>query len=1255
MSDKRDDDLVSIDEDARRRFEKAIHHGVQVDLAEFLPDPSSAVYQATLEELILIDLEHRWKRVGGQDPIRVESYLERFPIIQDPSSVRRLIEEELRLRVQSGEKPTVVEYRRRFPNVPLDDTFCNLAQRDTVTIGNTLYGDAPGAPLLPPKPDEQRYSIQSQYAAGGMGVIYQAVDETLGRDIAIKQLKGPLGTTQESQARFLNEAKLTSRLQHPGVVPVYDLGMGEDGLPYYAMKLVEGQTLRELIATHFEEDRDESNLRQLLNVLISVANTVAYAHDQGVIHRDLKPANIVVGNYGETVVLDWGLAKDRSVREHESGSELKPTADAELTATGSILGTPAYMSPEQAKGRQHQIDERSDIFGLGAILFHILTGLPPATTLEEVFDQVAEKESPRPRELNSATPRPLDAICAKAMSHHRDERYTSAAAFAKELELYLNDRSVSAYVDPLTVKLGRWARRHKSVVSTAVAVALLLCVAAVASGFVYQAAIADREREIATRRTSIEQSEANGLAEIKEGRFEGGRKHFERALGLASDDASFHQEHERISAHLAATNDLLEFQEVGGLGEELGWNDQDEDAVYLIQRALAKLHVFEHWDWWAHLTPLELSPTVRHELQQRVYYDLCFLVAMRLHWGMVSFRGPIEFSMGTNKEARSQFEAALVPIAAAQRFRPGVGLDFAKALCEAQTEGFAGWTRFVRDPELSLERLTTPRELKNPVDKYFIGMSLLYYHLFSADGDDPIVELSKPFLRFDDPLPAALTMLREASAQRPDHFYTVFAYAWAAETAQDHDRALVAYSRCIVIAPDSPEAHTERALQYILLGQQTEDKDAAAEYFRRAMTDVETATGIAPSNPLVHWRRSAAVSHFPDAIPSVLDAQIKALTLMAPTEESVQFTIQRQARRAYLDPALQYANYAIDTRPDLAESWVLGAMCAWRLEDVETAKEYLDKALELWPDSPVAVTIRGEMHLAEGKLKDARNDFELAIELDDTQFLAYRGLALLALKKSESDQAIAAFTRLIEIASNDWQRFEALTGRAVASIRVGAFDQAIADTERILIYRPSSKCDQVVAAAAASGDETLVARLDEVLSSRSPEPTHPSLEVFGYAALLNGGFELPLSEYWDTTAERPAVWWNEGGCRSMIERTRTARVTGEYSLRIRNLSPKAEGVFGRMTQQVPTEPGRTYRIRFRVKSSDLAKDAFAIMHVDQAGESTELISIPGGDLDWTEFEAELFAIENTSTIELISRDQGTVWLDDLVMELVASE
>ena len=1255
MPDERQDDLVSIDEDARRRFEKAILHGVQVDLADFLPARDSAVYQATLEELILIDLEHRWKRSSGQAPVLVETYLDRFPIIQEPSCVRRLIEEELRLRVQHGDRPTVIEYQRRFPDLPLDETFCNLAQRDTITIGNTL-SNAASIPRMPStRLEEQRYSIQSEFAAGGMGVIYHAIDETLGRDIAIKQLKGPLGTTPESQARFLNEAKLTSRLQHPGVVPVYDLGQGEDGLPYYAMKLVEGETLRELISQRDDQGQDESQLRQLLNVLVSVAKTVAYAHDQGVIHRDLKPANIVVGNYGETVVLDWGLAKERATEELDSQVEPKAAPDAELTTTGSILGTPAYMSPEQAKGRQSEIDERSDIFGLGAILFHVLTGVPPATSLEEVFDQVADQESPRVRDINSSAPRPLDAICAKAMSHARDERYSTAGEFARDLERYLSDRSVTAYLDPLSVKLGRWARRHKTIVSTAIAVGVLLCAVAVASGFVYQSAVADREREIATRRASIEQSEANGLAEVKEGRFEGGRKHFERALEMARGDAAFRDEHVRVSAHLAATNDLLEFHRIARIAEDLGWNDQDEDAVYLIQRALAKLHVFEHWDWWSHLTPLELSPAVRHDLQQKVYHDLCFLVAMRLHWGMVSFRGPVEFSLGTNKDARRQFEAALIPIAAAQRFRPGVGLDFAQALCEAQSEGFAGWTRFVRDPELSLDRLTTPRELKNPVDKYFIGMSLLYYHLFASEGDDPIVELSKPFLQFDDPLPAALTMLREASAQRPDHYYTVFAYAWAAETAQDYDRALVAYSRCIVIAPESPDAHTERALQYILLGQQSEDQEAAAEYFRRAMTDVETATGIAPSNPLVHWRRSVAVGQFPDAVPEVLNAQIKAITLMAPTEESLQFTIHRQSRRAFLEPALDYARLAIEARPELAESWVLAALAAWRLEDVESTTRYLEQAIELWPDSPVALTVRAEMHLAEGRHDEAQQDFQAAVALDDTLFLAHRGLALVTLEQQGSDQAIAAFGRLIRLAGNDWQRFESLTGRAVASIRAGAYDQAIADTQRILSYRPSSQCRQVVAAANASGDAQLVARLNELLSNRSPEPTQPSLEEVGFAALLNGGFELPLSQYWDTTAERPSVWWNENGCRSMIERTRVDRASGEYALRIRNLSPRSEGVYGRMTQEVPTEPGHTYRIRFQAKSVGLADEAFAIMHLDQAGETTELVSISGGDTDWTEYEAELFATENTSTIQVVSRDQGTIWLDDLVMEMVAGE
>jgi eukaryotic-like serine/threonine-protein kinase len=233
----------------------------------------------------------------------------------------------------------------------------------------------------------ERYQLQGEIARGGMGAIIRGRDVDLGRELAIKVLLESHQGNPEVVRRFVEEAQIGGQLQHPGVVPVYELGTFPDRRPYFAMKLVKGRTLAALLR---ERTGPAQDLSRFLGILEQTCYTVAYAHARGVIHRDLKPSNVMVGSFGEVQVMDWGLAKvltqggiadlaaTQAVQETvvttvRSG----PARTDDESQAGSILGTPAYMAPEQARGEVERIDERADVFGLGAILCEILTGLPP--------------------------------------------------------------------------------------------------------------------------------------------------------------------------------------------------------------------------------------------------------------------------------------------------------------------------------------------------------------------------------------------------------------------------------------------------------------------------------------------------------------------------------------------------------------------------------------------------------------------------------------------------------------------------------------------------------------------------------------------------------------------------------------------------------------------------------------------------------------------------------------------------------------
>jgi serine/threonine-protein kinase len=342
-----------------------------------------------------------------------------------------------------------------------------------------------------PVTTQSNYRVLRPHARGGLGEVLIAKDESLGREVALKVMQPAAGSDPERCRRFVNEAAITSLLEHPGVVPIYGVGQDEAGRPCYTMRFIQGETLRDAVrqfheteSTAAESDKRGLVFRGLIARFITVCNTLAYAHSRGVIHRDLKPANIMLGKFGETLVVDWGLAKriqpnatatatDASEITIDSADAFRREASSDdkfaETQTGQALGTPAYMSPEQAAGDWNSVGPASDIYGLGATLYMMLTGRAPVegTQLLELLDKVQRGEFPRPRRLRPEIPQPLEAICLKSMSLDSAQRYASATRMATDLEHWLAGEPVTAWVEPLTARAQRWLRRHRLIVTTA--------------------------------------------------------------------------------------------------------------------------------------------------------------------------------------------------------------------------------------------------------------------------------------------------------------------------------------------------------------------------------------------------------------------------------------------------------------------------------------------------------------------------------------------------------------------------------------------------------------------------------------------------------------------------------------------------------------------------------------------------------------------------------------------------------------------
>ena len=324
-----------------------------------------------------------------------------------------------------------------------------------------------------------KYLVLHKLGSGGMGTVYLAQDVDLGRKVAIKVMN--IADSSGSLAsRMMREARIVALLEHPSIVPIHDVGRLDDDRVFYAMKLVQGRRLDQTAGA------DSVSLYDLLRIFQKVCEAVAFAHARGVIHRDLKPENIMVGPFGEVLVMDWGVAKVLGgLKPFEPTNdcerpEVDALEDSDLIATlplaagapadtssGTIIGTPAYMSPEQARGETEILDERSDVFALGAMLYFILTRRPPGDhpgVVTNASPNPVNVRFMRPRQIDSRVPRAVEGICLKAISERREERYSNAEELAADVVRFLDGMPVTAYPENILEKAGRWLNKNRFIV-----------------------------------------------------------------------------------------------------------------------------------------------------------------------------------------------------------------------------------------------------------------------------------------------------------------------------------------------------------------------------------------------------------------------------------------------------------------------------------------------------------------------------------------------------------------------------------------------------------------------------------------------------------------------------------------------------------------------------------------------------------------------------------------------------------------------
>lgn len=673
-------------------------------------------------------------------------------------------------------------------------------------------------------PATERYQFVEEIAHGGMGIVFRAVDTVLGRDVAIKVLAGRFVDQPVMVRRFIGEARIAGQLQHPCIPAVHELGTLSDGEPFLAMRLIKGRTLDELLKNR------GPNSPNFVAVFEQVCQAVGYAHERKVIHRDLKPSNVMVGAFGEVQVMDWGLAKVLS-NDPESESTL---SDAELTAAltainsephadgatraGSILGTPGYMPPEQAIGAVDQIDQRSDVFGLGAILCSILTGKPPFVAQDsESTRQLAARGK-----LEDAFTR-LDAcggepdlitLCKRCLAPEKSDRPADGgevAAAVAGLRAGSEQRARKAEVDRATAEAKAREQRKRRRVQVALTAAIAVLVLAGAAFGVYRVRERDRERheaalweeqerqEQARLRAEAEHRHAIGMDSARAGDVDRAVAALSEAAGVCARSEALAKKRNEIAGQLELLERYRAFRADAAAALKEGiHNIRDRKAtdptLRRAEAALAAYDVEDRADWQAALTDTVLSPEQVADVKRTVH-ELLVLVALRL--AMFDTR---------DEAGKANTRRALVLLDRAAAIRePGPGIWMMRML----------WNRRLGNNEAAdragdtAVRLTKDGRFATALDYYLLGSITLH-------------SLKRP--------KEAANSYTAALKLEPNHYGANFGLFLCHKDLKDLRAQIAPLSVCMALRPEETELYYFRGMVYFELGEHKlayEDFDAS--------------------------------------------------------------------------------------------------------------------------------------------------------------------------------------------------------------------------------------------------------------------------------------------------------------------------------------------------------------------------------------------------------------------------------------------
>lgn len=743
-------------------------------------------------------------------------------------------------------------------------------------------------PYNPPALDGDRYELTDFVARGGIGEVWQADDMRLGRGVALKSLRRGRETMR---ARFILEAELTGRLEHPGVVPIHDLALDRNDEPYYVMKFVRGRSMKDMIKDYFGKSKKKKKkeaqiddapatvesrqlmFQRLLDSFVSLCETIGYAHQHGIIHRDIKPENVMVGEFGETLVLDWGLAKDKSAPEEKvsSLSDIHLSSTGTETQAGSVMGSPGYMAPELVEGEAHIADERTDIYLLGASLYEILTSKAPhhSGSLTGMLDRARQGVPDPPKDHNPNAPKVLVAICLKAMQKAREDRYVSAMDVAQDVRRYLAGEPVSAYQENLFEQSIRWAKKHRVMLSRTAAGLVLASVLWFAWSL---------------------RSENQQLAAIEQARTDVAQ--FEKL----ADEAQY----------FAATSDRL------------------DDSTPYYDPAVAQQAADEALKisatWGSQLDGLPLNE-MRESVGETLHGLLLITVQSRL-----SDVGDVD----DRAAAATEELRGLLRQAVALKGESTASNRLSAALDQSITSGPAGKddSKSGTSPALSDE---TSNRNQTALD-HFLNAEELRRRASrsgSTDGDE--------WNAHEELLEQAIAGYREAIRLRTSDFWSHFQMGRCYLSLGRYSESVETLGACVALRPDSPWSYSARGLALAMLNR-----------FDEAIADLDRAIEL--DNEFLPAKLNRGVTYWLAGQRDTAETEFTALLDTADDSQVAEAAYYRAALRwdaGDAAAALADLNTVLAARPKFPAALLLLCRISYLTGEVDQAKQHLNAWLEV--------------------------------------------------------------------------------------------------------------------------------------------------------------------------------------------------------------------------------------------------------------------------------------------------------------------